>query len=63
MRIQIDKDLCIGCEACVELIPDILEMVDDVAAVSVEVIPEDLEEEAVEAAEACPTGAILIEED
>jgi ferredoxin len=63
MRIQIDRNLCLGCEACTELVPDVLEMEDEIATVTLEVIPEDLEEDAMEAAESCPTGAISIEED
>ncbi len=63
MRVLIDRELCLGCEACTELVPDVLTMEDDIVIVTQEVVPEDLEEEVMEAAEACPTGAITIEED
>ncbi len=29
----VDPDLCTGCELCVETVPDVFEMVDDVATV------------------------------
>jgi ferredoxin len=64
MRIRIDKELCIGCEACIDICPEVLEMQDDFATVKIEDdIPEELEEAVREAAEACPSEAIEIEED
>jgi ferredoxin len=64
MRVRIDKDLCIGCEACIDICPEVLEMQDDLAETKIEDdIPEDLEEAVREAAEACPSQAIEIEED
>ena len=64
MRIRIDKDLCIGCEACIDICPEVLEMQDDLAIAKIEDdIPEDLEDAIREAAEACPSQAIEIEED
>ncbi len=64
MRVRIDKDLCIGCEACIDICPEVLEIQDDLASLKIEdEIPEDLEEAVREAAEACPSQAIEIEED
>jgi ferredoxin len=64
MRVKIDKDLCIGCEACIEICPEVMEMQDDLAFTKIEDdIPEDLEDAVREAAEACPSQAIEIEDD
>lgn len=64
MRVKIDKDLCIGCEACIDICPEVMEMQDDLAFPKIEDdIPEDLEDAVREAAEACPSQAIEIEDD
>ena len=64
MRVKIDKDLCIGCEACIDICPEVMEMQDDLAITKIEDdIPEDLEDAVREAAEACPSQAIEIEDD
>lgn len=63
MRVQVEKELCIGCESCVDLCPEVFDMEEDVAYTKIEDdIPEDLEDPCREAAEACPTEAIIIEE-
>jgi len=62
MKAKIDADLCTACELCVDTCPDVFEMGDDVAKVIVDVVPEDSEECAKEAAEDCPAEAIIIEE-
>jgi ferredoxin len=64
MRVKIDKVLCIGCEACIDICPEVMEMQDDLAFPKIEDdIPEDLEDAVREAAEACPSQAIEIEDD
>jgi ferredoxin len=64
MRVKIDKVLCIGCEACIDICPEVMEMQDDLAFTKIEDdIPEDLEDAVREAAEACPSQAIEIEDD
>lgn len=63
MRVFVDKDLCIGCEACVDICPEVFEMQDDLATVKIEDdVPEDLEAAVEEAAEACPVEAITVED-
>jgi len=62
MKAKVDPDLCTGCELCIETCPEVFEMKDDVSVVKVEVIPEDAEECAKQAAEECPVEAISIEE-
>jgi len=59
----VDEELCIGCEACVEICPEVFEMQSDVAVAKIEDdIPDDLEDTCREAAESCPVEAILVED-
>ncbi len=63
MEAKIDRDACIGCELCVTLAPEVYEMDDEhIATVIVNPIPQDLEDDAREGADSCPTDAISIEE-
>ena len=59
MKLNVNKDLCIGCGACQATCPEVFEIEDDgFAGVVVDVIPEDVEEDAIDAKEGCPTNAI-----
>ena len=58
-KIQVDKDLCIGCGACAAYCPDTFEIGDDMLAV---VVKDEITEEVIEVAENCPTDAIKINE-
>ena len=62
MKVSVDADLCTGCELCIDTCPEVFEMEDDVSKAKVEVVPEDAEESAREAAEDCPVEAIAIED-
>ena len=60
MRLYVDQDLCISCGACIGICPDVYVWNDDEKAdVTVDPIPEDMQEEAKDGQEACPTEAIL----
>lgn len=55
-------DECIGCELCVNVCPEVFEMGDSLAEVKTDPVPADAEDKAREAAEGCPTDAIVLDE-
>lgn len=62
MKAVVDKDLCIGCELCASICPEVFTMDDDGLAVAIEDELDDaLAESAQEAADSCPTEAITVE--
>jgi len=61
MKARVNED-CIACEVCVEMCPEVFEMGDEIAQVKVDPIPEEHKDMVREAAEACPTAAIEVEE-
>jgi ferredoxin len=59
MKAVVDRDLCIGCNLCVEICPEVFSMGDDMIARAIEDdIPPELEEKARDAAASCPVDAI-----
>lgn len=63
MRAKVDRDVCIGCELCTTICPKVFQMDDEqVSTVIADPVPADVEDEAKDAAESCPAGAITIEE-
>lgn len=63
MKVKIDPELCNGDEVCVQLCPDVFEMQEDKAVVIKDDIPEDIQDSVREAADSCPSEAIIIEEE
>ena len=62
MKAYVDKDTCIGCELCTQICPDVFSMDDDGKSVAISGdIPKELEDDAVEARDACPVSAIDID--
>jgi ferredoxin len=51
---------CISCGRCVEICPEVFEMGEDRAAVKVDEIPEEYQDATQEAADECPTSAIIV---
>jgi ferredoxin len=61
MKAYVDRDTCIGCEACVGTCPEVFSMDDEGKSVPIkEDIPENLIESAKDAEDGCPVGAISI---
>jgi len=61
MKVSIDSDLCTGCGACSDDVPDVFALNDDVAEVITPEVPDDLEDAVQQAAEDCPVEAIIVE--
>ena len=64
MKVTIDKDLCIDCGVCESLVPEVFSINDEgITEVILSPVPEELQDAVREAAEECPTEAIIIEEE
>lgn len=62
MKAYVDKDTCIGCGLCPSICPDVFSMDDDGKAKAIdEAVPEELQDDADEAAASCPVEAITTE--
>lgn len=62
MRVFVDRDSCIGCEACVGICPEVFSMDDEGISVAIDgELAADLVESAEEAMECCPVSAITVE--
>jgi ferredoxin len=62
MKVTVTDD-CIACGLCCDTCPEVFEMGEEFAEVIVEQVPEDAEDACRQAAEDCPTEAIIVEED
>ena len=59
MKVKVNQDACIGCGACMSIADDVFEMDDQgLSSVKVSEVPEGSVDQAKEALESCPTGAI-----
>lgn len=59
MKVQVDKNLCIGCGACQAIEPSVFELEDDGLAKAIDTeINDDIKENVMDAIEGCPTSAI-----
>ena len=59
LLMEVDQDLCISCGACVDICPEVFVWNDDdKAQAQLGEVPLDLDEQAREAIESCPTDAI-----
>lgn len=63
MKAKVDREVCIGCELCTTICPEVFEMDDEnIAIVIADPVPSAAHDTAQEAKENCPTEAISIEE-
>ena len=59
MKVNVNKDACIGCGACVSICDQVFEFDDEgMSKVIKEEVPSELENDVKEAKESCPTAAI-----
>ena len=63
MKVEVNKEACIGCGACQMIAPEVFELNDDgLSEVTVEEVDKDLKDKVKSAAESCPTSAIEVKE-
>ena len=63
MKVKVNEDACIGCGACCAIADSIFEIGDNgLSEVKKEEVQEDEKQAVRDAAEACPTGVIEVEE-
>ena len=60
MKVTI-QDTCTACGLCVDTCPDVFEMGDDIAQVTVAEVPAEHEDTAQQAVDECPAEAITVE--
>ena len=61
VKARVDPDECTGCALCVDICPEVFEMVGDLAVSKQDEIPFGAEESCMQAAEDCPVEAIKID--
>ena len=63
MKVRIDPDACTACGLCSDDVPDVFELGDDdeIAKVLKPDVPEGLQDAVKQAAEDCPSEAIIVE--
>jgi len=62
MKVQI-RDICTACGFCCDTCPEVFEMGDEMATVTVDWIPAEHEETTLQAAAECPVEAIVVARD
>lgn len=60
MKVSIE-DTCTACGLCVDTCPEVFEMGDTVAEVTVDEVPAEYEDAVQQAADECPVEAIVVE--
>lgn len=63
MKVKVNQDSCIGCGACAAICDNVFEIDDSgLSKEKVEEVKEEDKQNVRDAADACPTGAIEVEE-
>ena len=63
LKVWVERDLCIGAATCVAVAPYTFNLDSDAKAIILETAQQELDETIIEAAKACPTAAIFIEDE
>ena len=58
MKFTVDQNLCIGCEACQGIAPEVFEFPDSTSKVKIDPVPSALQPSALAAEKNCPVLAI-----
>ena len=59
MKLKVNQDVCIGCGACQAVCSEVFQINDEgLATTIVDEINDDVKEDAIDAKEGCPVGAI-----
>lgn len=62
MKVEVNREACIGCGACAAICDDVFEIDDEgLSTVKDNNVSENLEDSVKEACDACPTEAITVE--
>lgn len=61
LKAVVDRDVCISCELCTQICPEVFRMEDDKAIAYVDPVPPEVEAACQEAAESCPVSCIAME--
>ncbi len=59
MKVRIE-DTCVACGLCCDTCPDVFEMGEAMAVVTVDIVPAELEAAVQQAADECPVEAIIV---
>jgi ferredoxin len=62
MKVKVDPELCTVCMTCVDDVPEVFEMGEEVAQARTPQVPAEFEDAVREVAEECPAEAIIVEE-
>ncbi len=62
MKVKVDPDLCTLCMTCIDDVPEVFEVGEDVAVAKKPDVPSEFEDAVREVAEECPAEAIIVEE-
>lgn len=60
MKAKVDPEICIGCELCVQVCPEVFKMEQDKAVAFIDPVPASVQDSCRQAAEQCPVTAISI---
>ncbi len=63
LKFWVDRNLCIGAATCVAVAPKTYELDQDAKAVILNSADEDTDQTIIDAAQACPVAAIIIEDE
>ena len=61
MKVKVDYEECTGCALCVDICPEVFEMIDVLAVAKQNEVPSGAEESCMQAVEDCPVEAIEVD--